>query len=135
MATREASSWRAVTHLGSRALRPYSPKASRLPRLDIPLIRGWLCGLRYLTLLGIKSMAFLLGVQRADLGDFRGGRGGRRRRVLRLGLADRGQELLGRALEQHLLEDPALDPDGAHRGVGGVLPVVDVGGERVQRHP
>src|SRR4051812_36520840 len=66
--TRDDSIWRAVTHFGSRALRPNSPNARLTPRFAGPLMRGWLCGLRYLTRLGISILA----------SPFRRGSGGRR---------------------------------------------------------
>src|SRR5882724_11217100 len=52
-ATRAASIWRLVTHPGSSALRPYSPKASVEPRYALPrMLPRW--ALRYLTRLGIS---------------------------------------------------------------------------------
>src|SRR5262249_36639094 len=52
-ATRAASIWRLVTHPGSSALRPYSPKARLAPRWALPRMRPrW--ALRYLTRLGIS---------------------------------------------------------------------------------
>src|SRR5262245_47139555 len=102
-ATRAASICRLVTHPGSIAFRPYSPKASVEPRWARPRMRPrW--ALRYLTRLGI-NMVEPLGL----------------RRVRRA---------------QHLaLEDPHLHTDGPVRGVGGGQAVVDVGANRVERHP
>src|SRR5581483_22144 len=129
---REASIWRAVTHLGSSAFRPNSPKAIVVPRVAGPLMRGWLCGLRYLTRLGI-SIGFDL---RGSLGGRRdrlalgGDHGGGSRRVL----LDHLQELF-RALDvELLLEDPNLDADEAGRGEGLGGAVVDIGGVGVQGH-
>src|SRR5581483_11561327 len=52
-ATRAASICRLVTHPGSSAFRPYSPKASVEPRWALPFMRPrW--ALRYLTRLGIN---------------------------------------------------------------------------------
>src|SRR5262245_61469439 len=51
--TRAASIWRLVTHAGSSAFRPNSPKARVEPRCAAPFIRPrWV--LRYLTRLGIS---------------------------------------------------------------------------------
>src|SRR6267143_2177052 len=57
-ATRAASIWRLVTHPGSSALRPYSPKASVEPRYALPrMLPRW--ALRYMTRLGISMSALL----------------------------------------------------------------------------
>src|SRR5579883_70225 len=139
MATREASIWRAVTHFGSSAFKAYSPKAMLVPRLAGPLMRGWLCGLRYLTLLGINMTVILLRLGR--LGS-RSGRSGLRGLDAR-GRDDRGRgrvrlgqlhELLGALDEKLLLEDPALHADETGRGERLGVAVVDVGAEGVQRH-
>src|ERR1017187_4797434 len=76
--TRLDSIWRAVTHLGSSAFRPNSPNARETPRLAGPLMRGWLCGLRYLTRLGISMLLAPLGLLRRgqDLGRDRRARRG-----------------------------------------------------------
>src|SRR4051794_7129713 len=81
--TRLDSIWRAVTHLGSSAFRPNSPCTRETPRFAGPLMRGWLCGLRYLTRLGISMLLGPLGrgsglSRRADrrLAAFDGHRGG-----------------------------------------------------------
>src|SRR5512145_801736 len=61
-ATRAASIWRLVTHPGSSAFRPYSPKASVDPRWALPrMFPRW--ALRYLTRLGI-SMTSPSGLRR-----------------------------------------------------------------------
>src|SRR5581483_7612603 len=136
---REASIWRAVTHLGSSAFRPNSPKAIVVPRLAGPLMRGWLCGLRYLTLLGINMAILSLGLLLGRLGR-RSGRG--LRLALRGDDGGRGgdvllgelQELLRALDEELLLEDPALHADEAGRGERLGVAVVDVGAIGVQRH-
>src|SRR5687767_5551678 len=100
--TRAASIWRLVTHAGSSAFSPKSPKDRVDPRWALPFMRPrW--AFRYLTRLGI-SMGSGLG------GPLGGGK--------------------------HLaLEDPHLHADGAEGGVRLRQPIVDVGAERVQRHP
>src|ERR1035437_2990174 len=80
--TRLDSIWRAVTHLGSSAFRPYSPNASDTPRLAGPLMRGWLCGLRYLTRLGISMLLAPLGL--LGRGQHFGRNRGARRRLAAL---------------------------------------------------
>src|SRR5688572_10949115 len=132
MATRPASSWRAVTHFGSSALRAYSPNEIVVPRLAGPLMRGWLCGLRYLTRLGISIGSLLRGGggSLSSLGGRFGRSDDRRRRFFLSEL----QKLLGALDEQLLLENPDLDADEAgHRERFG-RSVVDVGAVRVQRH-
>src|SRR5688572_17144138 len=60
-ATRAASIWRLVTHPGSSALRPYSPKDSVEPRWALPrMFPRW--AFLYLTRLGI-NIARLLGLR------------------------------------------------------------------------
>src|SRR3989442_12968746 len=101
-ATRAASIWRFVTHPGSRALSPKSPKDRVDPRWALPRIRPrWV--LRYFTRLGISMGRVLC--------------------------------LRGSLRQYFALEDPHLHADGAVRGVGGGLPKIDVGPDRVQRHP
>src|SRR3989442_9040709 len=54
----------------------------------------------------------------------------------RLGISMAGASRLRRRLGQHLaLEDPDLHADGAVGRVGGGPAIVDVGADRVQRHP
>src|SRR6266852_3801361 len=101
-ATRAASIWRFVTHPGSRALSPKSPKDRVDPRWALPRIRPrWV--LRYFTRLGISMGRDLC--------------------------------LRGRLRQHFALEDPHLHADGAVCGVGRGHPKIDVGADRVERHP
>src|SRR5208283_1567447 len=59
MAIRAASIWRAVSHAGSIAWMPKSPKVTSLPPLAFPLIRPRCC-LRCLTFRGINMSVDLL---------------------------------------------------------------------------
>src|SRR5208337_599013 len=118
MARRAASIWRAVRRPRPTALSPYSPKLTLAPTVATPLLRPF-CSLRYFLLAGcsiLRSRTLAHALRR-----FR-----RRRRCgLRLGV-----------VRQHLaLEHPDLDADHAVGRLGLRKSVVDVGAQRVQRHP
>src|SRR5690349_16169145 len=55
MARRAASIWRAVRRPRAMALSPYSPKATLLPRVAMPLLRPFCC-LRYFVLAGCSIL-------------------------------------------------------------------------------
>src|SRR2546423_10208857 len=97
MAMRAASICREVMNPQVIACRPYSPKTTEVAPLETPLIFPFCC-FRHLTFLGASIQKTL---------------------SLRQSLRPLRQDLA--------LEDPALDPDGAVRGVrlGGA--VLDVG--------
>src|SRR3954447_4869990 len=132
MARRAASIWRAVTRSGSIALRPKAPKLSSVPPLAAPLMRPLNC-LRNFVRFGcsmsmIQPFSYFL----------------RDERLARLtpwpaaAFLLLGQPLvLGHSgvLEDLALEDPHLDADRAIGGHGGGRAVIDVGTQRVQRHP
>src|ERR1700692_4545917 len=127
-ARRAASIGRAVIRSGSTALRPYWPKASVAPEVARPWIRP-LCALRNFVRVGC-SIAIRLSQSQSARGSGR--------------IATRTPDiafshllvLRHRVVLQNLaLEDPHLDAAGAIGGEGGGDPVVDVGAQRVQRHP
>src|SRR6202047_3278307 len=130
MARRAASIWRAVSRSGSIALRPNWPKLSVAPLVATPLIRP-LCALRNLVRLGC-SMELSLSQTFPGLSSSASVVAAR---AARLAL---GHPLVLRhrvVLEDLALEDPHLDaagPVGRDRG-GDAL--VDMGAQRVQRHP
>src|SRR5580704_17674081 len=128
MARRAASIWRAVSRSGSIALRPNWPKLSVAPLVATPLIRP-LCALRNLVRIGC-SMALRLSQRLPNLDA-----SAVAARAARIAL---GHPLVLRhrvVLEDLALEDPHLDAAGAVGGEGGGDAVVDVGAQRVQRHP
>src|SRR6202030_3942867 len=130
MARRAASIWRAVSRSGSIALRPNWPKLSVAPLVATPLIRP-LCALRNLVRLGC-SMELSLSQTFPGLSSSASVVAAR---AARLAL---GHPLVLRhrvVLEDLALEDPHLDAAGAVGRERGGDAVVDVGAQRVQRHP
>src|SRR5450631_211672 len=128
MARRAASISRAVMRQRSVALRPYSPKATKLPRWALPAILPLNC-LRNLVRFGCIMWCYLNSALR------------RCRGLCRLGAWDRccrlgfGVHHLGFRLVEHFaLEYPNLDADHAVRGLRLREPVINVGAEGVQRH-
>src|SRR5512140_3139508 len=117
IARRAASICRAVSRPRPTAFRPYSPKLTLLPTVATPLLRPF-CSLRYFLLAGCS---ILRSCSTRTLGRFRCG--GRR--------AGR----LGTVREDFALEHPDLDADRAVGRHGLGKTVVDVGAQRVQRHP
>src|SRR5262249_14341476 len=118
--------WRAVTRSGSIALRPNSPNDNEAPLVARPRMRP-LCALRYLVFFGC-SMA-------VRLSQIRSLASGVAPRTAGVGL---GQLLVLRhrvVLEDLALEDPHLDAAGAVGRERGGDAVVDVGAQRMQRHP
>src|SRR5450631_2055646 len=162
MAIRAASICRFVTYAGSSAIRPYSPKVTRVPPVAAPERPGWCC-LRCLTRLGMSIASGLRsgrverrgpgGRDRLGWGTLDGcgldglygtGRGdctrgaprGARGRTGRTGRAT-ARELdvaLSLAADDVALVDPDLDADPAERCPRLVHAVVDVGPQSVQRH-
>src|SRR5580704_234261 len=129
MARRAASIWRAVSRSGSIALRPNWPKLSVAPLVATPLIRP-LCALRNLVRIGCSMELSLSQACRSLLRA-----SAVAARAARVAL---GHPLVLRhriVLEDLALEDPHLDAAGAVGGEGGGDAVVDVGAQRVQRHP
>src|SRR5579862_4091166 len=129
MARRAASISRAVMRARSVALSPYSPNATVFPRCALPAIRPLNC-LRNLVRFGCIMCGYLDSTLR------------RRRGLDRLRSAVRLRArcfCLGRlrlGLIEHLaLEDPNLDADHPVGGLRLGEAIVDVGAERVQRHP
>src|SRR5688500_8989651 len=115
MARRAASIWRAVRRPRSIAFRPYSPKDTLAPRVATPLLRPF-CSLRYFLLAGCSMFHPW----------FPGG--------FSFGFRRRSGRLL--ALAQRLaLEDEDLDADGAVGRLGLREAVLDLGAQRMQRHP
>src|SRR5215470_5957909 len=131
---------------------PYSPNATRVPPLAVPCRSGRCC-LRCAILRGMSMPSALLGH-----GCDRSLAAGGPRRVLRARALARGRAAApgGRAVPVAALAgphrrlerltlgaggrrlaavDPDLDPDPAERGPRLVEAVVDVGAQRVQRHP
>ena len=150
IAIRAASICRFVIHAGSSALSPYWPKCTSVLPRDNPARRPRWC-LRCLTRLG-RSIAY----DPCPDGGRSAGRTARhggppptlratavapvaallRAALLRLGLEVDAAAGVGDALRQHLAAvDPHLDADAPERGLRLVEAVVDVGAERVQRHP
>src|SRR5512140_3197382 len=117
IARRAASICRAVSRPRPTAFRPYSPKLTLLPTVATPLLRPF-CSLRYFLLAGCS---ILHSWATRSLGGLR--HGGRHARGLR-------------PVRQHLaLEDPHLDANGAVGRHGFRKTVIDVGAQRVERHP
>src|SRR5512140_821881 len=118
MARRAASIWRAVRRPRPIAFRPNSPKETLAPRVATPLLRPF-CSLRYFLLAGCSIShpwfpgGFLLALD--GLGRRRGG-------------------LLALA-EDLALEDEDLHADRAVGRAGLREAELDVGAQRVQRHP
>src|SRR5512135_2718135 len=104
-ATRDASICRLVIQPGSRLISANSPNATVLPRVATPLVRP-LKVLRNLIRFG-ASMAS----------------------------CPRAVGPAGHVFDHFTLTDPDLDPDRPVGGLGGAGGVVDVGPERVERHP
>src|SRR5499426_3460026 len=105
MATRPASICFPVIQAASVAFSAYSPNAMLVPRLAAPARRPRCC-LRYLTFLGILYSAISLSFHHC----------------------------LAR-IHDVTAVDPNLDADDAEGRVGFGEAVVDVGAQRVQRHP
>src|SRR5271169_2649503 len=127
MARRAASIWRAVRRSGSIALRPNWPKLSVAPLVATPLIRP-LCALRNLVRIGCSMELRLSCLRQLWLSGITA-------RTARLAL---GHTLVLRhriVLEDLALEDPHLDAAGAVGRERGGVAVIDVGAQRVQRHP
>src|SRR5438067_5203201 len=137
IARRPASIWRAVRRPRVVAFNPNSPKDTLAPRVATPLLRPF-CSLRYFLLAGCSILrsrfacflalaAFLAFARLAAFAR------GLAQFLLRLNRRGRGRLL---ALAQHLaFEDEHLHAD---RAVGGARlgeSVVDVGAQRMQRHP
>src|SRR5215470_7671806 len=162
IAIRAASICRLVTYECSTAWMPYSPKVTRVPPLAAPERSGRCC-LRCLTLRGMSmSSALLARARGGGRGD--GRLGGVLARVVLAVLAvgaatavaapwppalrrpavagalagpQRGRRglALGAGLRGLAAVDPHLHADPAEGRPGLVEAVVDVGAERVQRHP
>src|SRR3984957_19612857 len=121
---------------------PYSPKATRVPPLATPCRSGRCC-LRYLTLRGISMISPPHPCSaRSPPRPARARRPGRRTRpggrVTTLPASaegGRGRLTLGPGLRGLAPVDPDLHADPPERGPGLVEAVVDVGPQRVQRHP
>src|SRR5690606_112690 len=132
---------------------PYSPKCTLVPPLAMPLRFGRCC-LRCLTLRGISMSAclpLLCGLRGLGGGGLGGRLGGpglalatapARTLTARAALvpapgpgAGRGGLTLGAGGRGVALVDPHLHADPAEGGAGLVEAVVDVGAQRVRRHP
>src|SRR6056297_271508 len=123
MARRAASIWRAVTRSGCVALRPKEPKFRSEPPLASPLIRPLNC-LRNFVRFGCSichsSLTAAAGAtRRGTILEF-------------LGLAI---TRTGIVLHDLTLEDPDLDADDAIGGCRLDIGIIDIGAQRVQRHP
>src|SRR5882757_10444492 len=123
MARRAASISRAVMRQRSVALRPYSPNATKLPRCALPEILPLNC-LRNLVRFGCIMCRYLNSTLRRHCGLDR---------LPSLGL--RLGRLGFRLIEDFAFEYPHLDADNAVCRLRLGKTVVDVGAERVQRHP
>src|SRR5947209_11240477 len=125
-ARRAASIWRAVMRSGAIALRPNWPNDNVAPEVAVPCIRP-LCAFRNFVFFGC-IMAYAL---KPSL--FASGRVAARTRAVALGhLLVLGHRIV---LEDFALEDPDLDAASAERGERGRDAVVDVGAQRMHRHP
>src|SRR5882724_13065746 len=122
IARRAASIWRDVSRPRPVAFRPYSPKLTLLPTVATPLLRPF-CSLRYFRLAGCSIL-------RSHSHSWP-------RSALTLRLRRRRRRCHGfRVVRQHFaLEHPNLDADDAVGRARLGEAVVDVGTQRVQRHP
>src|ERR1700757_2200929 len=119
IARRAASICRAVSRPRVSALRPYSPKLTLAPTVATPLLRPF-CSLRYFLLAGC-SILRSCALPRRALRRFR-------RRC--------GRGLRLRVVRHHFaLEYPDLDADDAVGRFRLGKAVVDIGAQRMQRHP
>src|SRR5206468_2470230 len=118
MARRAASIWRAVSRPRPTAFRPYSPKLTLAPTVATPLFRPF-CSLRYFLLAGC-SMLHSCGFAR----------------TLRcLGLRCRCRLRFRVMRHDFAFEYPDLDADDTVRCLGLGKSIVDVGAQRMERHP
>src|SRR5215470_1938877 len=118
IARRAASICRAVSRPRVTAFSPYSPKLTLAPTVATPLLRPF-CSLRYFLLAGcsiLRSCTLAHSFRRLGLGH---------RRRLRLGVVR----------HDLALEHPHLDADHPVGGLRLGETVIDVGTQRVQRHP
>src|SRR5512143_1390948 len=127
IARRAASIWRAVRRPRPVAFSPYSPKETFWPTVATPLLRPF-CSLRYFRLAGCSILR--------SWSCCRTRRRGAAARPLRRFRLRRGSRRgLGVVREHLALEHPHLDADHAVRRARFREAVVDVGAQRVQRHP
>src|SRR5882724_8562086 len=111
---------------GAIAFRPNCPNDNVAPEVATPWIRP-LCAFRNFVFFGC---IMALSPQTFSTAS--------RRVAARTGIVALGHLLvLGHriVLEDFALEDPDLDAAGAERGERGRHPVIDIGAQRVQRHP
>src|SRR6185437_12687426 len=125
-ARRAASIWRAVMRSGAIAFRPNWPNDNVAPEVAVPWMRP-LCAFRNFVFFGC-IMAYAL---KPSL--LRSGSVATRPRAVALGhLLVLGHRIV---LQDLALEDPDLDAAGAERGECRRYAVVDIGAQRMQRHP
>src|SRR6266550_1691131 len=112
---------------GAIALRPNWPNDNEAPEVAAPWMRP-LCAFRNLVFFGC-----IMALRPQTFSKSRSGSVATRSRAFALGhlLVLRHRIVL----EDFALEDPDLDPAGAERGERGRHPVIDIGAQRVQRHP
>src|SRR3954454_3494973 len=130
MARRAASIWRAVRRPRTTAFRPNSPKLTLLPTVATPLLRPF-CSLRYFLLAGCS----ILRSRSRSCTRARAGVRTPRRPLRSFRRRGRGLRRLGVVRHHLALEHPDLDPDDAVRRARLREAVVDVGAQRVERHP
>src|SRR5216684_5913827 len=126
-ARRAASIWRAVTRSGSIAFRPNWPNDNVAPEVATPWMRP-LCAFRNFVFFGC-----IMALSPQTLSCARSGSVAAGPRTVALGhlLVLRHRIVL----EDFALEDPDLDAAGAERRERGRNAVIDIGAQRVQRHP